>query len=244
MKKLCVFIAVILLFILMTGCKGQPVDPTISLASDNPTKATEVEINNSTTAAEEESTSAILRIEEEFYNLINTGLYKRALGCTFEKPEDIPAWFYFYNGVSNREVNRQPLTEDEWTFLTNAWGKDRGSDIKLPVAEINKDLSILGVTIADIQIPEDWVYYDKTDSYYFCKSDIYSVSKWFVTKVEQDTEGIVAVYWENNASYVASIKEPKQPIPGRVNDGKVKMVMTLQQQADGAYRVLSNLPQE
>ena len=104
---------------------------------------------------------------------------------------------------------------------------------KLPVAEINKALSILNVTIKDIKIPSDWVYYDKTDSYYFWVSDAYGIQGWTITRVEEGADGIVQVYWEspliwNTQSNTAYPKD-------------TKMVMTMQEKTDGSYLVLSNV---
>lgn len=237
MKKVISLAALLLVLIMLfCACGEQPkdIDESTAGSTDNST---------TTTSAEEESTSAALSIEKYFYNLLNTGLYRRALGCTFEKPEDVPVWFYFYTGISNTEIDREPLTDEEDAFTENVFGEALkvGSVTKLPVAEINKDLSILGVTVEDIQIPDRWKYYDKTDSYYFCVSDAYGVGKWSLTKAEEDETGKVTIYWQTIDDWTSKT-EP--PIPGELKAGAVKMVMTLQQQADGTYRVLSNLPQE
>lgn len=162
----------------------------------------------------------------------------RALGCTFEKPEDISAWFYFYNGVSNQKVNWQSFTDEEKAFVNETFRDsfDVGTPYKLPVEEINKDLSVLGITIADIQIPDRWIYYDKTDAYYYTVSDAYGVGRWSVTKVEKGEDGMVAVYWKTEGSHYNTATGEFMR--------NAKMVMTLQEQPDGTYRVLSNVPQE
>ena len=180
-----------------------------------------------------------LLMEEDYKDFIqNEFWYWRALGCTFEEPEDISAWFYFYLGVGE---NRQ-LTGEESVFLADAFKQKHPNsdyntvtDIKLPVSEINNALSILGVTAEDIQIPDRWVYYDRTDAYYFWVSDAYGVDDWSVTRVEKDGEGKVAVYWETEGAYWNTVT-------GEFVEG-AKMVMTMQEQTDGTLCILSNVPQ-
>jgi len=243
MKKLCVFMAIILLFLLAAGCKKQPDVPSDSIAgpttSANPTGANGAKENEESPSTAGQSEKPAVSIEKEFYNLINNEmLYRRALGCTFEKPEDISAWFYFYNGVSNQKVNWQSFTDEEKAFVNETFRDsfDVGTPYKLPVEEINKDLSVLGITIADIQIPDRWIYYDKTDAYYYTVSDAYGVGRWSVTKVEKGEDGMVAVYWKTEGSHYNTATGEFMR--------NAKMVMTLQEQPDGTYRVLSNVPQE
>ena len=116
----------------------------------------------------------------------------------------------------------------------NGWADYGYEYTRLPVENINEGLSVLGVTIEDIQIPEQWVHNPNLDCYYFWVTDAYGVGKWSVTKVEKGTEGIVAVYWETE-----SIQHETE---GILRD--VKMVLTMQQQPDGTYRILSNVPQK
>ena len=243
MKKLCVFMAIILLFLLATGCKKQPADHSNSVAAStalpNPTEATDAKKNENATPADGQNEPAVVSIEKEFYNLIiNDTLYRRALGCTFEKPEDISVWFYFYNGVSNKEVNWQSFTDEEIAFVNDTFrdSLEVGTALKLPTEEINKDLSVLGVTIADIQIPDRWVYNEKTDAYYYTVSDAFGVGRWSVTKVEKGENGMVAVYWKPEGLHFNTATGEHMK--------NAKMVMTLQEQPDGTYRVLSNVPQE
>ena len=183
-----------------------------------------------------------LSTEKDYEAFIrNNGWYTRALGCIFEKPEDIPAWFYFYGGVGDYAQ----ATGEELAFTLDAFQKKNPNTenldyaheyTRLPVAKMNEALTVLGVTVEDIQIPDRWVYYDKTDSYYFWVSDAYGVEGWYVTRVEKGTEGTVAVYWETKGYYWGN-PTLKEPLRG------AKMVYTMQLQPDGTYRVLSNLPE-
>ena len=228
------WIVALILAMLLCGCTGQPepTDPTNTSENTLPTGQTQ---------------QVVLETKEDFTEFIkNTKingqyLYTRALGCTFAKAEELPAWYYFYLGLGE---NGQ-FTDEEITFLANTYkSRNPNSDAsfalgatKLPVAKINEALSVLGVTVNDIQIPDKWAYYDKTDSYYFWVTDAYGVAGWSVTKVEKGTNGIVAVYWETKEPYWGDPTLEK-PLDG------AKMVLTLQAMPDGGYRILSNVPQE
>lgn len=226
--------------LLLCGCTQQP------LPSAGSTGSASVSTTGTTVGQTESGAVPMETVEDVTAFIQNTTvngqyLYTRALGCIFEKPEDIPAWFYFYLGVGE---NGQ-FTDEENAFLMDAFKKKNPnsdemfafSATKLPVTKINGALSVLGVTIEDIQIPDRWVYYDKTDSYYFWVTDAYGVAGWTVTEVEKGADGMLAVYWETGDLYWGdpAMKEPSQG---------AKMVMTLQAIPDGSYRILSNVPQQ
>lgn len=214
---------------------------------DNPPETTETtqntqptEPNATTPTQENEKAPAELSTAEDFESFIKKNeWYGRALGCIFEKPEELPARLYFYGGVGDYTQ----ATGDELAFILDAYKKKNPNAesldyahnyMRMPVAKMNEALSILGVTVADIQIPDNWVYNDKTDCYYFWVSDAYLVSG-TVTKVEKGTEGIVAIYWETNDISIIGLESSSKP---------VKMVLTMQLQSDGTYRILSNVPQD
>ncbi len=240
---------------LLCGCTGQPEpnDPANTsentLADGNTEK---LEPNDAANASENTLTDGqaqqpVLETKEDATEFIrNTKIngiyvYLHALGCMFAKAEDIPARFYFYNGVGEKGQ----FTQEEKTFLVNAFKqKNPNNDerfahsaTRLPVAKINAALSVLGVTIEDIQIPDRWVYYDETDSYYFWVTDAYGVDGWFVTNVEKGDNGTVAIYWETKGFYWGDATR-EEPLHG------AKMVMTMQAMPDGSYRILSNVLQE
>lgn len=235
------------LILLLCACAGrvEQLDNTDNAATTG--SATETQKTN-ISSTDGQSASDDQTSEESFLeNLISTNpWYGRALDCVFEKTEDIPAKFYFYNGVGANDQAK----DDELAFILDAYKKKNPNTanadfaynyMRLPVVKMNEALSVLGVRVEDIQIPEHWAYYDKTDAYYFWVSDAYGVPGKTVTKVEKVEDGLVALYWEKKDHWTC---DEEQPIPGSVNPGSVKMVATLQQQPDGTYRVLSNLPQK
>jgi len=183
-------------------------------------------------------------IEDAQQLLTNNYWYWRAVGCTFEKPGDLPAKFYFYSGLRyDQRPNPNDFTAEEKAHLAAAWEGKYGKEAwknaaKMPVAEINKAMTCLGVTIRDIGIPEEWVYYEKTDSYYFFRrTDAYGLVGHKVTELEKFSDGIVKIYWEvgkGNTHYNTAT--------GEFYSNGVKYVMTLQEKTDGSYLILSNVP--
>ena len=171
--------------------------------------------------------------------------YYRALGCTFEKPEDISAKFFFYGGLSQKDPDPYdtPITPDERAYIDEIYrqkndGRDPYTDAtKLPVQSMNNALSILGITVEDIEIPDHWVYYDKADAYYFWVSDAFGVGGVTVTQVTKAPDGKISVYWETGGMH-------HNTSTGEFWENGVKMVMTLQEKTDGTLQVLSNLPAE
>lgn len=216
---------ILLLALLLTACgKGKIEDPTVTT---DPTTAT--------------TSAAAMTDVEKFQKLFKEEYwYRRALGCTFEKPEDISAWFYFYVGTDEMgEDDYKYFTSEEQDYLAKAYKDKYGIEeytmaTRLPVDKINEGLSILGVTLEDIEIPKDWVYYDKTDAYYFWVSDAY-IRDGKVTEVER-TDDIVKVYYDCPGIWNT---QTNMAYPNGT-----KMVMTLQEKSDGSYLVLSNVPVE
>ena len=189
----------------------------------------------------EYSNTPVLQTAADFETYIRGNQWLiRALGCTFEKPEDISAKFYFYRGV---DANAQ-ATGDELDFILNAFKqKNPNSDpefahnyIRLPVDTMNEALAVLGVTVADLKIPESWVYNAQTDAYYFWASDAYGVGRWKVTEIVKGVDGRVVVYWQTEDGLMNTATGEHYP------SGTKNMAMLLQKQNDGTYRVLSNQP--
>ena len=253
MKKIISLVALLLAMVmLLSACIGRVKSPedtdgsTTGTTADDPAAAdaavTENKEDTALPTEEQEEKPEALSAEKEFYNMLNKDWYRRALGCTFEKPEEIDAYFFFYIGVGANEQ----ATDEERALILEAYKKKNPNSgnpeeyssyyIRLPVEKINEGLSVFGVTIEDIEIPDRWAYIEKTDAYYFWVSDAYGVGRWSVTKVEKGEDGMVAVYWEPEGLHYNTATGAHMQ--------NAKMVMTLQEQPDGTYRILSNVPQE
>lgn len=235
MKNNRVFALLLIIATLLSGCGKQLPDATDPAAGSTPPQQQNAP---DTTPSTQPTTASALTLEEEFQKLIRDNYwYWRALGCIFEKPEEIPTRLYFYLGVGDHTQ----ATGEELDYILNAYKQknpngweDYGHEYtRVPIAKMNEALNVLGVTVEDIQIPDNWAYNEKLDCYYFWVSDAYGVDQWSVTKVEKGDSGKVTVYWETDAR-----------IFGFETPSAITMVLTMQEQSDGTYRILSNVPQE
>lgn len=223
MKRI-VYILLLLLALLLTACgKANTQTPTVTT---DPTVA---------------PTAPAISEEESFQKLIKDNWwYWRAIGCDFEKPEDVSLQHYFYMGFERVPSNDYaPLTDAQKIAIDAAYKNKFGKDpytgeSRLPAAEVKKGLSVLGVSLEDVKIPDDWIYDAETDSYYFWRSDAYGLENWTVTEVEKSSDGIVKVYWESSTIWNSQAN--------RFYPKGTKMVMTMQGKNDGTYMVLSNVP--
>ena len=164
----------------------------------------------------------------------------RAMGCTFENPKDISLQHYFYMGFEQDESKVYvPLTDEEKAAIDAAYRNKFGKDpytggSRLPIEEMTNALSVLGVTLDDVTIPNDWIYDAKTGSWFFWRSDAYGLAGWAITDVEKTADGTVRLYWQSYDNWNTQANEPYP--------NGTKMVMTLQGKPDGGYRILSNVP--
>lgn len=175
--------------------------------------------------------------KEYFENLLkHDSWYFRALCCTFEKTQDISVRHYFYNGLlAGASQTEDTFSDEEWNWIKSQDFNLAGDILKMPVTELEKGLAILGVTLQDIQIPDEWRYYKETDSYYVCRFDAFGVGGVMVTDVQKNPDNTVKIYWQCKYSHWNTATN------SRYSDG-TKMVMTLQEKTNGEYLIISNVP--
>lgn len=242
MRRLISLISILLVMVLLAACSRGEL-PKDNTGIENSSSENSSDENNS---AGEDTGSASNGTEEAtdedyFQDLLTKSYwYYRALGCTFEKPEDISLEHYFYTGlaVADRQ-DPATFTDEEKAFLNSAVGNRYGEEswgaaIKLPAEKIREAFSIFKVTNV-IVIPKSWVYYEKADAYYMFKTDAFGVVGAKVTQVVREADKTVRVYWETDQMHMNTAT-------GEIFRDGVKMVMTLQENADGTYLILSNVP--
>ena len=93
-------------------------------------------------------------------------------------------------------------------------------------------MEYFGVTLSEVQIPDQWVYYEATDSYYSNHSDAYRVHSFHVTKVEYPDIHMFRVYYT-----VEPMCGAYDPVTG---EPVTEAVLTLCGKAGGGFMVLSN----
>ena len=157
--------------------------------------------------------------------------YNAALGCIFSSPEEIDLGLFFYEWY--RDLSSwDNLSPEEVTFLTQN-GFVQALDVqKRPAEKLEEILQqYFGLSLSQMTIPDNWLYFPDTDSYYTGKSDTYIVTGIDVTEVEE-TDGIVRIYYtveSDNCAY--------EPETGRmVTDA----VLTLEKTDDGRLLIRSN----
>lgn len=187
------------------------------------------------TLLETEEALAALAERERLITLLTKNVwYASSLSCTFEKPEDIDPSYFFYSTWKLPGYTSN-LSQEERAFLQKAWSKQGwSSDIKLPAAGMNEALSVLNITAKDLNLSDEWAYYDKIDAYYVLETYSQQFYDRRAMQVEKASDGIVKIYWEITGKY-------KNTLTGDIYNS-VKMVTTLQETPNGYYYVLSNVP--
>ena len=209
------------------------VAPTDAPVTDEPTvPPTQEPI---TEPAEEES-----KVEAYQQMLSSKGDYWHwmIMSCTFEDPKEISLEHLFYNGLKLEDrTYSADFTAEEVAFLKDAlkdtsWGEEGwGNAHKLPAAKVQDVLqTYLGVSLEDVTIPEKWIYFADTDSYYVVKTDAFSVGNFQVIHVQEYEDGTVEVCWTVDLRYDTMSNEYLE---------NPMMLLTMKQQ-DGHYITLSN----
>jgi len=189
-----------------------------------------------------ESNVQLKTIEDRFRELLsseNGFWYWRAMGCIFEKPQDIDMSLLCYLGMENSQ-HSSTFTDAEIAFLKtqdlgvpgddSAWSNAH----KLPRQELNSVLQDhFGITLDDVTIPRGWVYFYETDAYYDVRYDAYGVVRQTVTDVQTDENGLIHIYW--TAEFITDSRYEEHALLIRP-----QMVMVLQEKDDGSYLVMSN----
>ena len=182
--------------------------------------------------------------EEYFQNLLtyeNGFWYWRAMGCVFENAEDIDMALLCYGGMEER-IPYSTFTDDEIEFLKSRYSANDFDDSpwsnahKLPRQELEDVMqTYFDVSLDDVSIP--WVYYEETDAYYHVKYDSYGLVGYTVTDVDYHDDGTVSVYW-----YVPFGLLDRRDPENVTSLNEADMLLTLKDNGDGTYTVLSNLP--
>lgn len=181
---------------------------------------------------------------EYFQNLLtyeNGYWYWRAMGCVFEEPDELNVRYLFYNGLpSDESQNSSEFTDSEVEFLQDYALEKYGDESvwvnahKLPREAVNDVLATyFGVTLNTVSIPEDWAYFEETESYYVIRFDGKGVTDYTITDVKTNSYGVYYVYWTTNLLRDTRYEES-------VYLENPQMIMMLKERANGGYLVLTN----
>lgn len=246
---------ILLLALLLTGCAQEaPVDqtpttaPTVAtLAPTAPTAAANatVTLTPFNTPTDVELMPGVTYGNQAFESFLNeSAWYNRALCCTFYDPTELPMAYFVFNGLEVQD--NSTFTNEERAFLHTNWCEKYGATpwvdaVKVSATELNKALVVLNASATELPLPEDWVYYDKTDAYYApSKPDSIPESVDIkVTKVLRTT-GNISVFWETDEAYFNTAT-------GEVQKDGAEMVTVLTEHSfnngqNYFYVIVSNTP--
>ncbi|MGN0985889.1 MAG: M56 family metallopeptidase [Candidatus Enterenecus sp.] len=164
--------------------------------------------------------------------------YNGALTCVYAAPEDIALEYVFYNKFPGGEEWHDFTAEEQAYLISQNQDKNFGfghlQAQKRPAEQLEAMLQrYFGVSLSDVKIPDSWVYYEATDSYYSCHGDFYIMDWLTVTRVVDQGNGIYHIWYTSARSYA------QNPATGQTY---TDMVLTVRRNAGGGYTVLSNLP--
>lgn len=198
-KRLTLLLLVIMAFSLTVGCAAEPVEtqpptqitteptqpPTVP-PTDPPTEAlTEKPTDPPTEPVDEDQLAAY----EYLFSWEGEMIHARAAGHVYSNPADVDLYYVFYNGVGYPgHWTTIPESEKDLLLAEGFWDE---MDIQIMPADLLEATLqwYFGVGLADVQIPEEWVYSPETDTYYSNHNDAYAtgVTMTGYTQLDDDT---------------------------------------------------------
>ena len=118
-------------------------------------------------------------------------IHARAAGHTYSDPADVDLYYVFYNGVGYPgHWSTIPDSEKDLLLAEGFWDE---MDIQImPANLLEATLQwYFGVGLADVQIPEEWVYSPATDTYYSNHNDAYATGVTVTGYTELDDDTVV-----------------------------------------------------
>lgn len=155
----------------------------------------------------------------------------RALGCTFERPEEIDLYYMFYLGVEH-PGSWDEISEESRRFLIEE-GFMRDMDLQImPVSKMEEILrETFGIELKDVAMPADWRYIEAEDAYCSNHSDAYFPGVPEITDVEDDGTNVfihytIEGYWLPQSEEFLDCAELMLHLE-RTEDGQVLAVSNL-----------------
>lgn len=178
----------------------------------------------------------------EYYDILNTSVLEDtytlrwATGFVYDDPREINLFWLFYNGFLE-DGSWESYTPEETAFLKSCQELGPYDAQKRPAEKINTVLqTFFGISLSNVTsgIPERWVYYEGTDSYYTTHGDCSFPEPFTITNVESDADGTLRIYYTLNNSYSIVITSDGEFIEAK------SLVLTLRPTENGTYQAVSN----
>lgn len=155
----------------------------------------------------------------------------RAIGCVFEKPEDIDLYYMFYLGVEYPGSWDDISEESQQSLIDQGLLKEFDLQI-MPCDKLEEVLqSTFGITLADVTIPESWGYIESEDAYCSNHSDAFFPDDFTITNVTESPDGTVEIHYFCESYYNTATDDFLNT---------VDLVLTLQK-TDVGFLVRSNV---
>lgn len=234
MKRTVLTVALVLIISLLCGCVEMP--PPATTAPPEPTAPVETTAPVQTvtpiqTIPPTDALNDFSAYEAMLNFAAEPNWLARAIGCVFEKPEDIDLYFMFYLGVEHpgswsdiSEASRQTLTDQG--FIAEMDLQIMPSD-KLEAAL----QETFGIGLEDVTIPESWGYIEAEDAYCSNHSDAYIPGIPIITDVQEDGS-TVTIHYTIDGYYNTATDEFLD---------SANLILTLERQEDGSFRALANV---
>ena len=234
MIKKFLFVYIVFAMTTLMACGGNVTNVTANTAESS-LATIQLDETNASTAAD---TTVKAEYDPEFGSagyfekLLNKEMYRSehdwynmALTSYYETPAQLDLGLFFYNGFPWLE--EPSLTEEEMAYLKvqPAFLTDLPVD-RFSTAQVNDVLiHYFGITLEQTEKKgiEDYVYYDKLDTYYHSHSDALLVQDITVTDVDVREDGSYVIYYT----------------PDDISYGQGIAVML---PTDGGWRFISNQP--
>lgn len=131
--------------------------------------------------------------------------YNMALTITYDSPEELDLYRFFYNGFDGEHT----MTDEEWEALKDVNGFDEHFDFfRLPVEKMDEVLmEYFGITVDDVQATktDGMAYLASTDCYYTMHTDFWCCEGLLVLSVEDLSDGTIEVTYTSSNDYAMKV---------------------------------------
>lgn len=154
-----------------------------------------------------------------------------ALGCVFERPEDIDLNYMFYLGVGHPGSWNDISEESRQKLVGQGFMEEM--DLQIMPAEILEEvlLSTFGIDLMSVEMPKEWGYIVTEDAFCSNHNDAYFPSPITITAVEDDGTNI-RIHYTAESFWIPDSEE----ILDTAN-----LILTLVRKEDGTIHAVSNL---
>ena len=209
MKRTALFLALVLSLCLLCACAETP--PPATTAPPRPVETTMPPEGTAPTETAPtlfcpgkestwptETTAPVTQNFSEYEALLDLAAQPnwlaRALGCVFERPEEIDLYYMFYLGVEHPGSWDEISEESRQSLIGQGFWPELDLQI-MPVEKLEEALqATFGIGLANVTIPEHWGYIEAEDAYCSNHSDAYFPGVPVIAEVEDDGTDVFIHY--------------------------------------------------